>query len=187
MAKFLDGTSLFTGINAGLTNTYSVLSSQFSNGVTLENLAGAEAKTTLNTNSLSPNFKQYLQTNFSSIDSNHDGTISAEEISELTNSLASKGMTREQLSQLGQSCGISGSLLDTVLSHFDEIDANKDGKVTNAEIKAYGVNSAIENQKTKDIDRRIAGMSTFYGDDDASTKESYSLLDYKYLKEDEKD
>ena len=38
MGKRLDGTSMFTGINAGLTNAFSQLNSQYSEGVTTENL-----------------------------------------------------------------------------------------------------------------------------------------------------
>ena len=37
MGKRLDGSSLFSGINAGLTNSFSLLSSQYSDGLTLEN------------------------------------------------------------------------------------------------------------------------------------------------------
>ena len=33
------------------------------------------------------------------------------------------------------------------LNHFDQIDKNKDGKVTNQEIQSYGVESDLEKQK----------------------------------------
>ena len=64
------------------------------------------------------------------------------------------------------------------MAHFDDIDTNKDGKVTNSEIKAYGVTSSIENQKTKDIDRLVSNMSTFY---ETESSDVGSMLDYKYL------
>ena len=38
MVNRLDGTSLFTTMNSGLNNTFSVLSNAFSDGVTLQNL-----------------------------------------------------------------------------------------------------------------------------------------------------
>ena len=38
MSKRLDGTSMFTGINSGLTNAFTQLSNQYSDGITLENL-----------------------------------------------------------------------------------------------------------------------------------------------------
>ena len=47
MSKRLDGSSLFTGINAGLTNTFSALSSQYQDGVTLENLNKALTNTNI--------------------------------------------------------------------------------------------------------------------------------------------
>ena len=39
MSKRLDGTSMFTGINSGLTNSFSQLSNQYGDGLTLENLS----------------------------------------------------------------------------------------------------------------------------------------------------
>ena len=70
-----------------------------------------------------------------------------------------------------------------MLSHFDDIDANHDGKVTNAEINAYGVNSDIEKQKIEDRNRIVNNMSMFYGDD--LTEYEGSIMDYRYLDDDE--
>ena len=42
MSKRLDGTSMFTGINSGLTNAFTQLSNQYSDGITLENLNKAK-------------------------------------------------------------------------------------------------------------------------------------------------
>lgn len=78
---------------------------------------------------------------------------------------------------------MSSSLQETVLSHFDDIDANHDGKVTNAEINAYGVNSDIEKQKIEDRNRIVNNMSMFYGDD--LTEYEGSIMDYRYLDDDE--
>ena len=166
MGKRLDGSSLFSGINAGLTNSFSLLSSQYSDGLTLENLNAS-----------------YLTTNFNSVDKNGDGTISADEIQTLMNNMATQGLTREQIMSLGASSGMSSSLQETVLSHFDDIDANHDGKVTNAEINAYGVNSDIEKQKIEDRNRIVNNMSMFYGDD--LTEYEGSIMDYRYLDDDE--
>ena len=38
MGNRLNGQSLFTGINAGLTNSFTLLSNQYTDGLTLENL-----------------------------------------------------------------------------------------------------------------------------------------------------
>ncbi len=183
MANRIDGTSLFTSMNSGLTNTFSILSTTFSDGVTLKNLADKEAASALNSNGINQNFKSYIQTNFASFDKNHDGKLTADEINAYATNLARQGMTMEQLAQLGTSTGMSSSLLDTVMSHFNEIDANKDGKVTNAEIQAYGVNSSVEKQRKADRTQMLKQMSTFY---DTSTTSDASLLDYRYLEDDEK-
>ena len=97
MSKLLDGTSLFTAMNSGLTNTYSILSSQFSDGITLANLSNKDATTALTSNGLNTNFKSYLQSNFNSIDKDKDGKISSNELQDLTTSLSRNGMTLEQL------------------------------------------------------------------------------------------
>ena len=161
MSKRLDGSSLFTGINAGLTNSFSLLNSQYEDGLTLENLNSALTNSNVTGTPYGATFASYLSSNFNSVDGNADGTISAEEIQKLMNNIATQG------------------LQETVLNHFDEIDANKDGKVTNQEINAYGVTSSIEKQKVADRNRIINNMSMFYGDD--LTDYEGSLLDYKYL------
>ncbi len=179
MSTRLDGTSLFTSMNSGLGNTFSVLSSAFSDGITLKNLATTDATTALNSNGLGQNFKSYIQTNFSTMDKNHDGKITADELNTYTTNLSMQGMTMEQLATLGTSSGMSSSLLDTVMSHFNEIDKNKDGKVTNAEIQAYGVESSVEKQRIADRTNMLKSMSTFY--ETSSSSDDSSLLDYRLL------
>ncbi|MBR1373107.1 hypothetical protein IJ556_01480, partial [bacterium] len=75
------------------------------------------------------------------------------------------------------------SLQETVLSHFDDIDTNHDGKVTSQEISQYGVNSMAEKQKIADRNRLINNMSLFYGD--SIDKYEGSMLDYKYMDDNE--
>ena len=183
MSKRLDGSSLFSGINAGLTNSFSLLSSQYSDGLTVENLTNALSNTAITNTGYGSTFSSYLLNNFNSVDSNADGTISADEIQNLMTNMATQGLTREQIMSLGASSGMSTSLQETVLSHFNEIDTNKDGKVTNQEINAYGVNSAIEKQKIEDTNRIVTNMSLYYGDD--SSEYEGSLLDYRYLDDEE--
>ena len=179
MSKRLDGTSMFTGINAGLTNAFAQLNSQYSEGVTLENLNKALANSNYVTNSaLNGTFASYMTNNFNSIDSNSDGKISADEIQNLMSQMATQGLTREQIVSLAGPSGLSTSLQETVLNHFDQIDKNKDGKVTNQEIQAYGVESDLMKQKTSDINRVVSSMSMFYETDSVSDT---SLLDYQYL------
>lgn len=183
MSKRLDGSSLFSGINAGLTNSFSLLSSQYSDGLTVDNLTNALSNTAITNTGYGSTFSSYLLNNFNSVDSNADGTISADEIQKLMTNMATQGLTREQIMSLGASSGMSTSLQETVLSHFNEIDTNKDGKVTNQEINAYGVTSAIEKQKIEDTNRIVNNMSLYYGDD--SSEYEGSLLDYRYLDDEE--
>ena len=179
MGKRLDGTSMFTGINAGLTNAFNLLSSQYSDGITSENLNKALTNSNLlNNSAYNANFATYMTGNFNNIDSNKDGKISADEIQNLMNQMATQGLTREQIASLGASSGLSTSLQETVLNHFDQIDKNHDGKVTNQEIQRYGVESDLEKQKISDRNRLVNNMSMFY---DTDTNYEGSLLDYRYL------
>ena len=177
MGKRLDGTSMFSGINAGFTNSFAQLSSQYSDGLTLENLTNALTNTEFTKNIGNTSFASYMTNNFNSIDTDKDGVISASEIQDLMGRMATQGLTREQIMALAGSSGIT-SLQETVLSHFDDIDKNHDGKVTNQEIQAYGVESDLEKQKIADRNRIVNNLSMFY---DNETDYEGSLLDYKYL------
>ena len=183
MGKRLDGSSLFTGISSGLTNTFAALSGQYQDGITVENLNKALTNTNITNTAYGSTFASYLAGNFNSVDKNGDGKISAEEIQEYMNNMARQGLTREQIMNLGSVSGMTSSLQETVLSHFDDIDANHDGKVTSQEISAYGVNSQIEKQKIADRNRVVNNMSLFYGSDE--DKDEGRLLDYRYLDNDE--
>lgn len=178
MSKRLNGTSMFTGINSALTNTFTQLSSQYADGITLENLNKALTNTNITNTAYGSTFASYLTNNFNSIDTDSDGVISADEIQNLMGQMATQGLTREQIMTLAGSTGMSSSLTETVLSHFDEIDKNKDGKVTNQEIQAYGVESDLEKQKIADRNRIVNNMSMYY---DIDEKYEGSLLDYRYL------
>lgn len=182
MGKRLDGTSMFTGINSGLTNAFTQLSSQYGDGLTLENLNNALTNTNTTNIANGATFASYMTNNFNSIDSDADGVISAAEIQNLMSQMATQGLTREQIIALAGSSGISTSLQETVLSHFDQIDKNHDGKVSNQEIQAYGVESDLEKQKTADRNRIVNNMSMYY---DVDSNYEGSLLDYKYLNNDQ--
>ena len=179
MSKRLDGTSMFSGINAGLTNAFAQLNGQYSDGVTLENLNKALTNSNYLTNSnINGTFASYITNNFNTIDSDQDGKISPHEIQNLMSQMATQGLTREQIISLAGASGFSSSLQETVLNHFNEIDKNKDGKVTNQEIQAFGVESDLEKQKLADRNRIVSNMSMFYDVEDVSDS---SLLDYRYL------
>jgi len=178
MGSRLNGQSLFTGVNAGLTNAFTQLSNQYTDGLTLENLQKSLTNTNVINSTYGSTFASYLTSNFNSFDSNGDGVLSADEIQNYMSNIATQGLTREQIATLGASSGLSTSLQETVLNHFDDIDTNHDGKVTNQEIQAYGVNSDVEKQKTADTNRMINNMSMMY---DVGADYEGSLMDYKYL------
>lgn len=171
---------IFAGITSGLTSTYSILANAAgTNGVTLSSIAKARNTSTY-ANSLNPTFAAYIQTNFSTLDTDRDGVLSAAELSNVTNKMAATGLTAAQLSQLGTASGMSAQTLEQVLTHFSEIDANGDGKVTSAEVSAYKLKSAMEQKKTEFANRAAANQSVFYGDENASSEaNSSSMLNFK--------
>ena len=171
---------ILSGIYSGLSSTYSLLASQYPNGLTLENISEARTKTS-NTNVLNQSFASYLQTNFSSIDKNGDGIITSEEMNNLSNTLSTQGLTKEELTQLyaSGSSGLSDSTMTKILEHFDEMDTNHDGRITSSEISAYDVNCARMEVEDDFNNRKATDMSVFYGDSSASS-DTYSLLSYKY-------
>jgi len=182
MGKRLDGSSLFSGISSGLSNSFQLLSSQYTDGLTVENLNKALTNTNVTSSAYGATFASYINTNFNSFDKNHDGKITADEIQNYMNNIATQGLTREQITTLGAANGMTNSLQQTVLEHFNDIDTNHDGKVTSQEISAYGVNSQAEKQKTADKNRIVNNMSMFYND--GAEKYEGSIMDYRYLDND---
>ncbi len=177
------GNSLIASIYAGLTNTYSYLAQLSPDGVTLDSISSARTDSS-NYLYLNQSFASYLQTNFSSIDTDGDGVISADELTNYTNLLSSQGLTRAQLVQLAASgaSGLSSDTLNNILEHFDEMDTNNDGRVTSAEISAYSINAARQEKVDEFNHQRATNMSVFYGDDSSSSSstDSYSMLSYRY-------
>ncbi len=180
----LNGSSLFAGINAGITNSYSILSNLYSDGLTQKNLSQAMSNQNVLTNQYGTTFASYLSQNFSSLDKNSDGTLSTDEVQKLMSQIASQGLTREQVQSLGGMSGISANTQATVLEHFDEIDTNHDGYVSTGEIQGYTLQSKLENRKNKDRNKMINNLSMFYGNENANDKAS-SLLSYKWLQDDD--
>ena len=181
----LSASSLFAGVNSGITNSYAVLSHMYSGGLTQKNLAKAMTNTNLLQTSYGTTFAQYLSQNFGTLDKNGDGTLSTKEVNKLLNQVSSKGLTREQVSSLGGMSGISANAQATVLDHFNEIDTNHDGYVSSGEVQAYILQSKIENKKENDRTKMINRTSLFYANENASD-ESTSLLSYKWLQDESK-
>ncbi len=176
---YLNGQSLFSSATAGLSSTYStLLSLSGSNGkLSLSSLTDPsdEVVSLLGSNN---SFMSYLTSNFSSIDSDGDGNISSKDITKLTTAMQQKGLTYNEISQLCASGG-SSTLTDTVLTYFNQIDKDKDGRVTSAEISAFGIESDKHQMENKYKSFRSSSMSTFYGSESADDDTS-SVLDSLY-------
>ena len=172
---------ILSGITSGLKSTYSYLASQYPNGLTLDNLTEARTKTS-NLNTINQSFASYLQTNFSTIDKDGDGIITADEMNNLSNMISTQGLTKAELTQLyaSGSSGLSESTMTKILEHFDEMDTNHDGRITSAEISAYDVNCARMQVEDEFNNRKVTDMSVFYSDSSSSSADTYSLLSYKY-------
>ena len=177
MSKFLNGTSIYTAVNSGFASSYQMLSNMYSDGLTLENLTSALSNNNVLQNGINSTFASYMASNFTNIDNDNDGILSANDVETYMNKIKTQGLTQDQISTLGATVGISKSLQETVLAHFDEIDKNKDGRVTNAEIQAYSINADIDKKRIEDINRNINRLSLFTED---IIEHEGSLLDYKY-------
>ena len=177
MSKYLNGTSIYTAVNSGFANSYNMLSNLYSDGVTLENLTSALTNNSVLQSSYGSTFASYMMNNFSSIDKDNDGILSSDDVQAYMNKISAQGLTQEQIMSLGGTTGLSASLQETVLAHFEEIDKNKDGKVTNAEIQAFNIDSDINKKRIDDINRNVNRLSLFTED---LTEYSGSLMDYRY-------
>ncbi len=172
---------VLSGITSGLQSTYSYLASQYPSGLTLEKLNEARNNNN-NLSALNQTFASYLQNNFKTIDKDGDGIISADELKSLSNNISAKGLTKDELTQLyaSGSSGISEATMSKILEHFDDMDTNHDGRITNAEISAYDINCTRQEVEDNFNNRKATDMSVFYGDSSSSSADTYSILSYKY-------
>lgn len=179
----LNGQGLFVGALAGITNAYSAFAKQSTGngGISLEDLSNPSdaVKAQLGTNNT---FLQYLTTNFSNIDNDKDGKINANDINKLTQTMQKQGLTYNEITQLVASgnSGMSSTLTDTVLTYFNKIDKNKDGRVTSEEITAFGMESDRQKMDTEFNSFKSSSMSVFYGDENAADEKPSSVLDSMY-------
>lgn len=175
------GSSIIANISSNLTNTYSYLASLYpEDGVTYKNITAARND---NTNYLTLNqpFATYLQNNFSTLDKDGDGVISADEMNNLTSVISRSGVSRSELTQLGMSGAYSPGMVNKILEHFDEMDTNHDGRVTAEEISSFTHSCNKQEKLDEENYRKATQTSVFYGNDDSSTDvSSYSILSYKY-------
>lgn len=183
MSSLQNGNALLAGALSGLSNTYSILAqnSTNKNGLTIEEITNPST-TVLQQLGNNTTFAQFLSSNFAAIDKDGDGTISSGDMSNLTNKLSEKGLSYQEICQLCSSSLGSSDMLTNVLTYFNQIDTNKDGRVTNAEIQAFNMKSEEERLKTEYQTFKPSSMSVFYGEEDSDTTPS-SLVDNLYPRE----
>ncbi len=156
----LIGSSLFTGAISGLNANY-LLMLNGADGLTLDNILNPSNDTIRYT--VNQTFRSYMMTNFNQIDMDGDGKIGINDVNNYVTKLKTQGMTYNELTQLCANGGSTmSSLLDTVLSNFNTIDTNHDGRVTQAEINAYRINEQIKDVKEKYPRINPTQMSMFY-------------------------
>jgi len=168
----LSGSGLISSAVSGLTSSYGLLSSQNTDGTGLKisNLTNISQSVLSQLNG-NTSFVSYLTSNFGSLDKNADGVISADELTNATNTMQTQGLTREEISNLCN--GMSGSdTYQTVLEYFDKIDANHDGRVTDAEIRAFQYTSQRQKLDTQFNSVRSSRMSLYYADENESAPTS---------------
>ena len=175
-----NGQALFTNALTGLSTTYSILAknSSTSGGLTIDEINNPSS-TVLQQLGYNTTFAQFLSSNFAAIDKDGDGKISADDMSNLTSKLSQSGLSYQELCQLCSS-GLGGSdVLTNVLTYFNQIDTNKDGRVTNAEIQAFNLKADEEKLKTEYKSFKPSSMSVFYSDSDSDSEPS-SIVDNLY-------
>lgn len=162
------GKGLFTQATSALSSTFTALAESNSGSLTMQQLKKAiSTNNTANAASLNTSFLSYLTTNFTNIDSDGDGTINQNDMNDFLNNMNRQGMTYEEIATLCANNG-SNSLVNTVLTYFDEIDKNGDGRVTNEEITAF----SMEEERDRLVDEfgkfKPTSMSVFYEADSSA-------------------
>ncbi len=164
--SILNGQTLLASAMAGLSNTYATLMSAHSSsgkGLTLSDLNNVSTNTILSLGS-NYSFLQYLQSNFSSLDKDGDGEITGNDLNNLMSTMQSKGLTYNEIQSLCLSGNTDNSLLSTVLTYFNKIDANGDGRVTSDEITKFSYDAQRYDIESKYKSYRATSASLFYND-----------------------
>ena len=164
--SLINGQTLFTGVGANLSSTYSTLLSSMSKtgkGLSLADLSGTLDASTLTALGGNMTFLSYMKNNFSALDHDGDGVITSKDIDTTVNNIQSQGLTYNEIQQLCSSSGNS-TLYNTVLEYFNQIDTNGDGKVTSAEISAFNYKCDRFRIEQKYQSYKATSASLFYSD-----------------------
>lgn len=171
--SILNGQALLASAMSGLSATYSTLMSNSSSGkgISLDDLSNLTSNQLLNLGN-NYSFVQYLTTNFASLDKDGDGEITGKDMQNLMNTMQSKGLTYNEIQSLCSSGNGDSSLLSTVLTYFNKIDANGDGRITSDEITKFTYECQRYDIEAKYKSYKASSASLYYNDgvkDDSSS------------------
>lgn len=171
--SLINGQSLLASAMSGLTSTYSTLMSNSSSGtgISLNDLSNLTSAQLLNLGS-NYSFVQYLTNNFASVDKDGDGEITGADMQNLMNTMQLQGLTYNEIQSLCASGNADSSLLSTVLTYFNQIDANGDGRVTSDEITRFSMDCNQYEVEKKYKSYKASNTSLYYNDgveDDTSS------------------
>ncbi len=154
MSSKLSGAGVFAQAISSLNGGYSTIFSKAlsadstKTGISLNDILSASSTTSTSSSLLTgTNFSSYLSSSFSAMDSDGDGNVTSDELTNYSNNLLQRGMTLEELTLLASQYGGASESLQKVIDNFTEVDANHDGRVTQSEISAYGVDQEISEKK----------------------------------------
>ena len=170
----LNGQTLLATAMSGLASTYSTVMNGKSStgaGLTLSDLSDLSAQTMTNLGS-NYTFLQYMTTNFKNLDSDGDGQISGKDLNNMMKQMQSKGLTYNEIQQLCATGNCDKTLLSTVLTYFNKIDKNGDGRITSDEITKFSFDTQRDEVEAKYKSYRATSASLYYSDgveDDTSS------------------
>ena len=170
----LNGQTLLSTAMAGLATTYStVMNSKEStgSGLTLNDLSKISPQTMMNLGS-NYSFLQYLTNNFKTLDNDNDGQITGDDLNNLMQTMQAKGLTYNEIQQLCTSGNCDKTLLSTVLTYFNKIDSNGDGRITSEEITKFSYDNQRNEMEAKYKSYRASNTSLYYNEgveDDTSS------------------
>lgn len=154
-------TGIFTAAQSGMQSTIQYLLQNNTTGINRTNLNNAIYN---NTSGINSTFFQMLSNQFSTLDTNNDGILDADEANNMLTNL-STGLTRDQILQLRSQGAIDEELANKIISNFSKIDTNGDGKVSEAEINAFCIDEEVQTKRDEQKDLMIKNMSLYYETD----------------------
>lgn len=160
-------TSLFTAAQSGLQSTLQYLFSNNTSGIDRTALNNAIYN---NQSGINSTFFQMINSQFSTLDKDNNGTLSADEANNMLNDITT-GLSRDQVLQLLSQGSIDKELANKIISNFSKMDTNGDGKVSEAEINTFCINQDIQAKQDEQKELTLKNMSLYYETDYSSSSD----------------